>query len=128
MKRLTEFLNNDESYEINEATDASLLTLLMTQIITLTGFAIGMVIADNITSNKYGEETIIDVIKGWWKDRKAKGIAKKLAQDNDVQEFLRQPITRQRSGWRKLLQSKLDEKELEYITKITKDSVKENIK
>ena len=128
MKSLTEFLNYDESYEINEATDASLLTLLMTQIITLTGFAIGMVIADNITSNKYGEESIIDVIKGWWKDRKAKSIAKKLAQDNDVQEFLRQPITRQRSGWRKLLQSKLDEKELEYITKITKDSVKENIK
>ena len=78
--------------------------------------------------NSYGEPTVIDVIKSWWKDRKANNIAKKLAQDNDVQEFLRQPITRQRSGWRKLLQSKLDEKDYDYISKITKNSVKDKIK
>ena len=109
MKTLTEYLNNDTSYEINEAIDTSLMTILITQIATLTGFAVGARVVDSFY-NSYGEPTVIDVIKSWWKDRKANNIAKKLAQDNDVQEFLRQPITRQRSGWRKLLQSKLDER------------------
>ena len=126
MKTLTEYLNlnNDTSYEINEAIDTSLMTILITQIATLTGFVVGA----HVVYNSYGEPTVIDVIKSWWKDRKANNIAKKLAQDNDVQEFLRQPITRQRSGWRKLLQSKLDEKEYDYISKITKNSVKDKIK
>lgn len=127
MKTLTEYLNNDTSYEINEAIDTSLMTILITQIATLTGFAIGARVVDSF-NNSYGEPTVIDVIKSWWKDRKANNIAKKLAQDNDVQEFLRQPITRQRSGWRKLLQSKLDEKDYDYISKITKNSVKDKIK
>lgn len=127
MKTLTEYLNNDTSYEINEAIDASLMTILITQIATLTGFAVGALVVDRF-DNSYGEPTVIDVIKSWWKDHKANNIAKKLAQDNDVQEFLRQPITRQRSGWRKLLQSKLDEKDYDYISKITKNSVKDKIK
>ena len=127
MKTLTEYLNNDTSYEINEAIDTSLMTILITQIATLTGFAVGALVVDRF-DNSYGEHTVIDVIKSWWKDRKANNIAKKLAQDNDVQEFLRQPITRQRSGWRKLLQSKLDEKDYDYISKITKNSVKDKIK
>ena len=41
MKTLTEYLNNDTSYEINEAIDTSLMTILITQIATLTGFAVG---------------------------------------------------------------------------------------
>lgn len=127
MKTLTEYLNNDTSYEINEAIDTSLMTILITQIATLTGFAVGALVVDGF-NNSYGEPTVIAVIKSWWKDRKANNIAKKLAQDNDVQEFLRQPITRQRSGWRKLLQSKLDEKDYDYISKITKNSVKDKIK
>lgn len=128
MKTLTEFLNNDESYEINEAVDGSLIALLITQIATLTGIVFGLITMNNTASIAYGEESIIDIIKGWFKDRKAKDIAKKLAQDSDIQAFLQQPTSKQRSGWRKLLQSKLDEKDFEYITRITKNSVKDKIK
>ena len=98
MKTLTEFLNNDELYEINEAVDASLLTLLIAQIASLTGIICGLITINNVTSTEYGEESFIDIIKGWFKDRKAKGIAKKLAQDSDIQAFLQQPVSKQRSG------------------------------
>ena len=96
MKTLTEFLKNDASYEINEAIDGSSITLLITQIASLTGIIIGLITMNNATSNERGEESIIDIIKGWFKDRKAKGIAKKLAQDSDIQAFLQQPISNQR--------------------------------
>lgn len=128
MKTLTEFLKNNESYEINEAIDGSSIALIITQIASLTGIIFGLITMNNATSNERGEESFIDIIKGWFKDRKAKGIAKKLAQDSDIQAFLQQPISKQRSGWRKLLQSKLDEKDFEYITRITKNSVKDKIK
>ena len=126
MKTFTQKINSMQN--INEGVDPSLMTILITQIATLTGFAVGALVVDKVINDSYGDPTVIDVIKSWWKDRKANNIAKKLAQDTDIQEFLQQPISRQRSGWRDLLKSKLDEKEYDYISKITKNSVKDKIK
>lgn len=79
-------------------------------------------------STYYGDNTIPEIISNWWKDHKAKGIAKKLAQDSEVQEFLQLPVSKQRGGWQKLLKTKLDEKDYQYIYKISKNCVKDKIK
>ena len=73
-------------------------------------------------------QLLYDNIKSWWYDKRAKQIMSKLFDDDEIKNFLNQPKYKQDRGWRDLLKSKLSEDEYKYITRITKNKVKDNIK
>lgn len=109
---------------INESSLGFLLPLLMSQISMLI-----LMTSKNLHSSSYSEyePSMLDTIKSWWKDKKAAKIIKKLALDDEIQKFLQQSFSKQQSGWRDLLKTKLDENELEYIYRITKTKVSNEI-
>ena len=124
MKDIKEFLNitnqTEEIEEINEnAAEIIVLTSYMItiicQLMVMTGFA--------ILGN---EEGMFDSIKYWWRDKKVKKIAKRLAEDSDVKAFLAQPKSKQK-GWKKLIETKLSDKELKYIHSISRNKVSDKI-
>ena len=130
MKDIKTYINESdynifEDIMVNESL-APLLPLVMVQISMLI-----MMTSKNYVTNsgRYSgyEPSILDQIKSWWKDKKAAKIIKKLALDDEIQKFLQQSPSKQQSGWRDLLKSKLDENELEYITRITKNKVSTEI-
>ena len=130
MKNIKEYINKSDynifdNVTINESSLGILLPLIMTQVSVLILMA-----TKNLNSrNSYlYEPSMLDTIKSWWKDKKAAKIIKKLALDEDIQKFLQQPLSKQQSGWRDLLKTKLDENELEYINRITKSKVSNEIK
>jgi len=63
-------------------------------------------------------------IKTKWHDYKYKKniqpIIDRLKEDKDIQNFLKQPISKQRSGWINLINSKLLDNEKQYLKKIHK--------
>ena len=109
---------------INESSLGLLLPLLMSQVSMLI-----LMTAKNLHSScSYDyEPSMLDTIKSWWKDKKAAKIIKRLALDDEIQKFLQQSPSKQQSGWRDLLKTKLDENELEYIARITKTKISDEI-
>ena len=109
---------------INESSLGLLLPLLMSQVSMLI-----LMTAKNLhSSGSYEyEPSMLDTIKSWWKDKKAAKIIKRLALDDEIQKFLQQSPSKQQSGWRDLLKTKLDENELEYIARITKTKISDEI-
>ena len=89
--------------------------------------AISTFVCGDLYIQAEGLESPYAIFKSWIKDKKAAKIAEKLAKDPDIVAFLDQPKSKQQSGWRNLLQSKLSEDEFEYITRITKNLVKSNM-
>ena len=127
MKDIKEYINESnynifDDIMINENLAPSIL-LLMIQVSTV------LLLYSSSRSYAPGDynPSILDTIKSWWKNKKAAKIIKKLAIDDEIQKFLQQSPTKQQSGWRDLLKTKLDEKELEYITRITKSKVSNEI-
>jgi hypothetical protein len=124
MKDIKEYIVTENFSEelINE--DALLTSVLATQMIVVSTqiFCMGMQNSDFSCFN------LIDTIKNWWKDIKANKIIKKLAQDEDIKQFLKDNEGKQGKGWRDLLRSKLSENEYEYITRITQNKTRSKIK
>ncbi len=124
MKDIKEFLNNtnqtEEVKEINESvTEIIVLTSYMItiicQLMVMTGFA--------ILGN---EEGMFDGIKYWWRDKKVRKIVKRLAEDSEIKAFLDQPKSKQK-GWKKLIETKLSDKEMKYIHSISRNKVSDEI-
>ena len=67
-------------------------------------------------------------IKNKWATYKYKKniqpIVDRLKKDKDIQEFLKRPISKQRSGWTDLLNSKLLANEKQYLKQIYKKDLK----
>ena len=125
MKDIKEFLNNtnqtEEFEEINEnvaeiITLTSEMIVIICQLIALAGFC---VIAK--------EEGMFDEIKYWWRDKKIRKVAKRLAEDSEVKAFLDQPKSKQK-GWKKLIETKLTDEEKKYLHSISRDKVSQNYK
>ena len=64
-------------------------------------------------------------IKDWWYDRKARAIMSRLLDDEDIKAFFEQPLIKQKTGWRKLLLSKLEVNEIKYMSRLTKAKIKD---
>lgn len=122
MKQLTEYLSytqeNEES--INESSElASVLAILCSCI----AFSMQIWTITDIVKDENPLQYFKSEIKNWWYDKKAKKIIKKLLDDDDIKDFFNQPQYKQKTGWRKLLTSKLSDDELKYLTHITKRDV-----
>ena len=75
------------------------------------------------------------IFRDWWSKIKNKWdtykykknvqpIVDRLKKDKDIQEFFKQPISKQRSGWTDLLNSKLLDNEKQYLKQIYKKDLK----
>lgn len=62
-------------------------------------------------------QIIKDDISSFFKDRKLKKIAEKYKNDEEVQEYVKDP---KKKGWRKMLETKLDQEEIQYINSLTR--------
>lgn len=89
-------------------------------------FALLTSLYNKMTPEPFHETSWLDDIKNWWKDKKANKIIKRISEDPEVKEFL-SDYNDNKSGWRKLLKTKLSEEELKYLRSITKNKVREKI-
>ena len=119
MKDIKEFINKEQ---INE--DVLLTSVLATQMMVVST----QIFCMTMQNSDFSGFNLIDTIKNWWKDIKANKIIKKLAQDEDIKQFLKDNEGKQGKGWRDLLRSKLSENEYEYITRITQNKTRLKIK
>ena len=124
MKDIKEYIVTENFSEelINE--DVLLTSILASQMMVVSTQLFCMV----MQNSDFSGFNLIDTIKNWWKDIKANKIIKKLAQDEDIKQFLKDNEGKQGKGWRDLLRSKLSENEYEYITRITQNKTRLKIK
>ena len=124
MKDIKEYIVTENFSEelINE--DVLLTSILASQMMVVSTQLFCMA----MQNSDFSGFNLIDTIKNWWKDIKANKIIKKLAQDEDIKQFLKDNEGKQGKGWRDLLRSKLSENEYEYITKITQNKTRSKIK
>jgi hypothetical protein len=122
MKLVKESLeeNINESFLENEI-------ILLLPFIGVLGYELGIFIGDLYTHTNYSydEESLLYRIKRFFKENKEnriiQKIAKRLKNDQDVQEFINKP---NKSGWQKMLESKLLPEELEYLKRIYRSHFK----
>jgi len=124
MKDIKEYIVTENFSEelINE--DVLLTSVLATQMMVVST----QIFCMTMQNSDFSGFNLIDTIKNWWKDIKANKIIKKLAQDEDIKQFLKDNEGKQGKGWRDLLRSKLSENEYEYITRITQNKTRLKIK
>ena len=112
----------NESLDVNESfinEDSSMAFLILMQAAIVNGLLIGQ-----MASGGGGSFHPIDDLKDWWKKRKSdkavKSIIDKIKDDKDVVEFMKLTPSQQRGKFRSLIATKLNNEELEYLSKINK--------
>lgn len=115
MKNITEYIGNQN---INESI-ASLSILAASVFFTAITMAAS---AKANLETSYGDDRSIfqiikDDIKGFFKDKKLKKIAEKYKNDEEIQEYVKNP---NKKGWRKMLETKLEPEEVQYINSLTR--------
>ena len=123
MKSINEYINeNNQIEQIDEGTiDPSMGALIVGQFMLVSTLVIGLI--KNIGQSD--GDSCIEEIKYWWNNKKANKIIKRLAKDEEIKQFLSD--YKNNKGWRDLLRKKLSDKELEYLTSITKSKVRAKI-
>jgi len=99
--------------------DASMAFLILAQAAIVNGLLIGQ-----MASGGGGSFHPIDDLKAWWQKRKSdkalKSIIDKIKGDEDVVKFMKLTPSQQRGKFRSLIATKLNDEELEYLSKINK--------
>jgi hypothetical protein len=99
--------------------DASMAFLILAQAAIVNGLLIGQ-----MASGGGGSFHPIDDLKAWWQKRKSdkalKSIIDKIIRDEDVVKFMKLTPSQQRGKFRSLIATKLNDEELEYLSKINK--------
>lgn len=122
MKTLTDIINENDYDQIDEGTiDPSMGALIVGQFMLVSTLVMGLI--KNIGQSD--GNSCIEEIKYWWNNKKANKIIKRLAKDEEIKQFLSD--YKNNKGWRDLLRKKLSDKELEYLTSITKSKVRAKI-
>jgi hypothetical protein len=100
--------------------DVSMAFLILAQAAIVQGLLIGQM------ANSGGGDGFhpIDDLKAWWQKRKSdkalKSIIDKIKGDEDVVKFMKLTPSQQRGKFRSLIATKLNDEELEYLSKINK--------
>ena len=105
--------------------DSSMAFLILAQAAIVNGLLIGQ-----MASGGGGSFHPIDDLKAWWKKRKSdkalKSIIDKIKGDEDVVKFMKLTPSQQRGKFRSLIATKLNDEELEYLSKINKSHFQMN--
>ena len=120
MKNLTEFINEN----VNESlTTISLLaaTIFFSTVTMASSIAGGINASTDDLDPRSPWQVIKDDISAFFKDKKLKKIAEKYKDDPEIKEYLENP---KKSGWRKMLGTKLEPEEIQYINSLTRNYFK----
>lgn len=120
MKNLVEFIDEN----VNES--LATLSLLAATTFFSTMMIVGGIYAGKNASTGYVDprspwQVIKDDISGFFKDKKLKKIAGKYKDDPEIAEYLENP---RKPGWRKMLSTKLEPEEIQYINSLTRNYFK----
>lgn len=121
MKNLNEYLDDTV---VNESLGT--ISLIAATIFFSTMMMVGA--ASSNASMELGDadsrspwQIVKDDISGFFKDRKLKKIAEKYKDDPEIKEYLENP---RKTGWRKMLGTKLEPEEIQYINSLTRSYFK----
>ena len=120
MKNLVEFIDKN----VNESlATISLLaaTTFFSAMMIAGGISAGVNASTDDLDSRSPWQVIKDDISGFFKDRKLKKIAEKYKDDPEIKEYLENP---KKAGWRKMLETKLDSEEIQYINSLTRNYFK----
>ena len=121
MKGLTDFIAESSKAESNNINES----LGSLSIIAASAFFTAIIMAasakahlENSTEdNRSAWQIIKDDIAGFFKDKKLQKIAEKYKNDEEIQEYVQNP---KKKGWRKMLETKLELDEMQYINSLTR--------
>ena len=120
MKSLVESINEN----VNESLTAISLLAATTffSVMMVTGsLAAGVNVSTDNLDPRSPWQVIKDDISAFFKDKKLKKIAEKYKDDPEIVEYLANP---RKSGWRKMLETKLEPEEIQYINSLTRNYFK----
>ena len=120
MKSLVEFIGDN----VNESLGT--ISLIAATIFFSTMMMVGAAASNaNDSSDNFDSRSpwqiIKDDISGFFKDKKLKKIAEKYKDDPEIKEYLSNP---KKAGWRKMLVTKLEPEEIQYINSLTRNYFK----
>jgi len=116
-----EFINEQEEAVNEDASSLATSIMLLMQSTALLAVAM----AKSGAFDTYGSD---QSLKGWWeswkRDRKVNKILDRLQKDPEIIEFLALPANQQKGKWQKLVSTKLNKDEIEYLNSVSRDRVK----
>jgi len=120
MKSLSDYINEN----VNESlTTISLLaaTTFFSTMMIVGSLAAGINASTDDLDPRSPWQVIKDDISAFFKDKKLKKIAEKYKDDSEIKEYLANP---KKAGWRKMLETKLEPEEIQYINSLTRNYFK----
>jgi hypothetical protein len=120
MKNLNDFINEN----VNESLGT--ISLIAATIFFSTMMMVGAAASNaNDSSSDFDPrspwQVIKDDISAFFKDKKLKKIAEKYKDDPEIKKYLENP---KKAGWRKMLETKLEPEEIQYINSLTRNYFK----
>ena len=126
MKDIKEYINENNQIEQIDESLSVFGCITIFSVSMLVGVLVGAIGGDQMLKAT-DQGSLMENLKWIWESKKAKKIVERLAQDPEIQDFLKQSESKQRGKWRKLIESKLDEDEIKYLKRIAKADVKMEI-
>lgn len=120
MKSLTDFINENVNESLTTISLLAATTFFSTMMIA-SSLAAGVNASTNDLDPRSPWQVIKDDISAFFKDKKLKKIAEKYKDDPDIAEYLANP---KKAGWRKMLETKLEPEEIQYINSLTRSYFK----
>lgn len=105
----------EEAYEM--VCENGIPPAVLLPIVTLLGSIIGSSLSQFVGIYNEDPRTLKEKIQAWFRDRTLKKIAKRLKDDPEVIDFVRNPT---KKGWRIMMSSKLSEDELQYLKSLNR--------
>ena len=120
MKSLTKHLNDSVNESLATLSLLAATTFFSTMMI-IGGISAGANASSGDLDPRSPWQVIKDDISAFFKDKKLKKIAEKYKNDPEIKEYLENP---RKAGWRKMLETKLEPEEIQYINSLTRNYFK----
>lgn len=120
MKDLKDYLNENINESLITISLIAATTFFSIMMIT-SSLAAGINASTSDLDPRSPWQVIKDDISGFFKDKKLKKIAEKYKDDPDIVKYLTNP---KKAGWRKMLETKLEPDEIQYINSLTRNYFK----
>jgi ABC-type long-subunit fatty acid transport system fused permease/ATPase subunit len=91
--------------------------IVMLPLIVAVAVSIGLGTISSQWIGPYDPRTFKEKIQDWFKERKLISIAKRLKNDPEVVEFVKNPRMK---GWQEMIKTKLSPEEIEYVKRLNR--------
>ena len=121
MKNLNKYLNETIVNESLATISLFAATTFFSAMMIIGGISAGVNASTGDADTRSTWQVIKDDISGFFKNKKFKKIAEKYKDDPEIKEYLENP---KKPGWRKMLSTKLEPEEIQYINSLTRNYFK----